>query len=98
MHSTHCWYEHREQKKTTSISYSYIFSTSETDSNTEVQNAKTRMNFQVTYFYHEVMFVNNEFSGHIVYREVTFVNILIFLEKDEGQKKLVSWRFLAASL
>ena len=33
------------------------------------------------------MFVNNEFSGHIVYREVTFVNILIFLEKDEGQKK-----------
>ena len=42
--------------------------------------------------------VDNEFSGHIVYREVTFVNILIFLEKDEGQKKLVSWRFLAASL
>ena len=33
------------------------------------------------------MLVNNEFSGHIVYREVTFVNILIFLEKDEGQKK-----------
>ena len=34
------------------------------------------------------MLVNNEFSGHIVYREVTFVNILIFWRKTKDKKNL----------